>query len=167
MKTKLLVLLFLAGCILPNLLFAQFTQQGTKLVGTGYVGNPHEGTSVAISADGNTAVIGAPDDSSITGAVWVFIHNGVYGRSRVLSLLVRERLVIIFTRVFQLPFLQMVILLSREVTGITTRPGRSGYSPEAAVFGHSRVLSLLAQELLEVMLLRVFQLPFLQMVIQL
>jgi hypothetical protein len=34
-KTKLFVFLFLAGSIIPNLLFAQFTQQGPKLVGQG------------------------------------------------------------------------------------------------------------------------------------
>jgi hypothetical protein len=49
-----------------------WTQPGSKLVGTGYSGNPNQGFSVALSADGNTALIGGPFDSSDTGAVWVF-----------------------------------------------------------------------------------------------
>ncbi len=37
-----------------------WTQQGSKLVGTGNVGNAAQGYSVAISADGNTIIIGQP-----------------------------------------------------------------------------------------------------------
>jgi methionine-rich copper-binding protein CopC len=77
MKTKLLGFLFLAGSIIPNLLFGQFMQQGPKLVGTGGVGSPVEqGQSVAISSDGNTAIEGGWVDSSGTGAVWVFTRSG-------------------------------------------------------------------------------------------
>ncbi len=35
-----------------------WTQQGSKLVGTGAVGSAEQGTSVALSADGNTAIVG-------------------------------------------------------------------------------------------------------------
>jgi hypothetical protein len=38
---------------------AQFTQQGSKLVGTGAVGAAFQGQSVALSSDGNTATVGA------------------------------------------------------------------------------------------------------------
>jgi hypothetical protein len=44
-----------------QLVLAQFTQQGPKLVGTGAVNSINgikQGTSVAVSADGNTAVVG-------------------------------------------------------------------------------------------------------------
>jgi hypothetical protein len=81
-KTKLLVFLFLAGSIIPNLLFApkglaQWTQQGPKLVGTGAVGNAYQGGSVAISSDGNTAIEGGPyDNNNGTGAAWVFTRSG-------------------------------------------------------------------------------------------
>jgi hypothetical protein len=59
---------------------AQFTQQGPKLVGSGAVGSQAmQGSSVAVSADGNTAIIGGPDDNSGTGAAWVFTRsNGVW-----------------------------------------------------------------------------------------
>ena len=56
-----------------------WTQQGPKLVGSGSVGNPTQGRSVAISADGNTVISGGPDDSSNAGAAWVFTRsNGVW-----------------------------------------------------------------------------------------
>jgi hypothetical protein len=53
---------------------AQFTQQGPELDGTGAVGNA--GGSVALSADGNTAIVGAPDDNSGVGAAWVYTRSG-------------------------------------------------------------------------------------------
>ncbi len=55
---------------------AQFTQQGSKLVGTGAAGPARQGSSVAISADGNTAILGGPADNSNAGAVWVFTRSG-------------------------------------------------------------------------------------------
>jgi PKD repeat protein len=53
-----------------------WTQQGAKLVGAGAVGGAQQGVSVALSADGNTALVGGPDDNSYTGAAWVFTRNG-------------------------------------------------------------------------------------------
>jgi hypothetical protein len=55
---------------------AQFTQQGSKLAGTGYSGTPYQGLSAALSADGTTAILGGPDDNSDAGAAWVFTRNG-------------------------------------------------------------------------------------------
>jgi hypothetical protein len=56
-----------------------WTQQGEKLVATGGIGNDiGQGTSVALSADGNTAIVGGPGDS-LDGAAWVFTRtNGVW-----------------------------------------------------------------------------------------
>ena len=53
-----------------------WVQQGTKLVGTGSVEFPEQGFSVAISLDGNTAVIGGNGDNNSVGAIWVFTRNG-------------------------------------------------------------------------------------------
>ena len=53
-----------------------WTQQGSKLVGTGAVGNAYQGVSVALSADGNTAIVGGPGDNSFTGAAWVYTRSG-------------------------------------------------------------------------------------------
>src|SRR6516164_9269115 len=53
-----------------------WAQQGSKLVGTGAVGNANQGSSVALSDDGNTAVVGGPGDHSHAGAVWVFTRSG-------------------------------------------------------------------------------------------
>jgi hypothetical protein len=61
---------------------AVWTQQGTKLVGSGAVGTGAEqGYSVSLSADGNTAIVGAPLDNPIssfrgTGAAWIWTRSG-------------------------------------------------------------------------------------------
>jgi hypothetical protein len=55
---------------------SSWTQEGHKLVGNGAVGNAWQGTSVALSADGNTALVSGPQDSSGVGAVWVFTRSG-------------------------------------------------------------------------------------------
>jgi FG-GAP repeat len=51
-----------------------WTQEG-KLVGDGAVGRAHRGMSVALSADGNTAIVGGWSDNSKTGAAWVFSRS--------------------------------------------------------------------------------------------
>jgi hypothetical protein len=61
-----------------------WTQQGKKLVGTDAVGRARQGISVALSADGNTAILGGPGDKDrsapfglgATGAAWVFTRSG-------------------------------------------------------------------------------------------
>ena len=53
-----------------------WTQQGNKLVGTGAIGNAWQGSSVALSADGNTAIVGGPSDDGYVGATWVFTRSG-------------------------------------------------------------------------------------------
>jgi hypothetical protein len=53
-----------------------WTQQGSKLVGGGAVGAARQGQSVALSADGNTAMVGGYADNNLDGAAWVFIRNG-------------------------------------------------------------------------------------------
>ncbi|MGH7742915.1 MAG: FlgD immunoglobulin-like domain containing protein, partial [Candidatus Eiseniibacteriota bacterium] len=53
-----------------------WSQQGAKLVGTGNTGSSGQGYSVALSSDGNTAIIGAAYDNTYTGAAWVFTRSG-------------------------------------------------------------------------------------------
>lgn len=53
-----------------------WAQEGTALVGTGNSGNSGQGIAVALSADGNTAMIGGSADDSSKGAVWVFAREG-------------------------------------------------------------------------------------------
>jgi antibiotic biosynthesis monooxygenase (ABM) superfamily enzyme len=53
-----------------------WTQQGGKLVGTEAVGNAAQGVSIALSADGNTAIVGGTYDNKSAGAAWVFTRNG-------------------------------------------------------------------------------------------
>ena len=47
-----------------------------KLLGNDSVGLSRQGTSVALSADGNTALVGAPTDNSSRGAAWVYTRSG-------------------------------------------------------------------------------------------
>ena len=53
-----------------------WSQQGNKLVGTGSQDQPRQGSSVSISADGNTAIVGGPGDNVGTGASWIFTRSG-------------------------------------------------------------------------------------------
>jgi hypothetical protein len=58
-----------------------WTQQGSKLVGTGVVGNQANQGSVALSGDGNTAIVGGNADNGGTGAAWVFTRSaGVWAQ---------------------------------------------------------------------------------------
>jgi hypothetical protein len=56
-----------------------WSQQGAKLVGTGAVGPADQGTSVAVSGDGNTAVLGGDVDNNYVGAAWVFANESLAG----------------------------------------------------------------------------------------
>src|SRR5262245_64336638 len=61
-------------------------QEQPKLVGTGAVGSANQGMSVALSADGNTAIVGGPGPNNAdrerpplvgpAGAAWVFTRSG-------------------------------------------------------------------------------------------
>ena len=51
-------------------------QQGETLTGRDELGASGFGAEVAISADGNTALVGGQDDASQVGAVWVFRRTG-------------------------------------------------------------------------------------------
>jgi hypothetical protein len=52
-----------------------WSQQGNKLIGSGYVSQPNQGNAVAISFDGNTILVGGRNDNSGVGAVWVFVNS--------------------------------------------------------------------------------------------
>jgi predicted transcriptional regulator len=53
-----------------------WTQSGIKLVGSGAIGASKQGTSVAISHDGKTVVVGGPADDNNNGAAWVYTRSG-------------------------------------------------------------------------------------------
>jgi hypothetical protein len=64
---------------IPHPVAAQFIQQWPKLVGSGSVGSAEQGTAVALSADGNTAIVGGANDNGRRGAAWVYTRsNGVW-----------------------------------------------------------------------------------------
>ncbi len=59
-----------------------WSQQGSKIIPTGEIGEGQFGESVALSSDGNTALVGAPWDNNAhgfgpgTGAAWFFTRAG-------------------------------------------------------------------------------------------
>src|SRR5262249_58508156 len=63
-----------------------WTQQGKKVVGSDGVGSACQGMSVALSADGNSAMVGGRSDNrwdrsvpfgrGAAGAAWVFTRSG-------------------------------------------------------------------------------------------
>src|SRR4051794_37979751 len=62
---------------------AQFVEQGPPLVGADHVGYSFQGSTVALSADGSTAIVGAVSDDNPTnadgggrGCAFVFIRSG-------------------------------------------------------------------------------------------
>jgi hypothetical protein len=52
-----------------------WTQQGPKLVGTGGIGAQFQGSTLALSSDGNTALVGGPNDNANAGAAWLFTRS--------------------------------------------------------------------------------------------
>ncbi len=52
-----------------------FLQEGEKLTGSGESGLGEFGESVALSSDGNTALIGGSGDHDFVGAAWVFTRS--------------------------------------------------------------------------------------------
>jgi hypothetical protein len=53
-----------------------WSQRGSKLTGTGHMGNAFFGKTVALSADGTLALIGGHVDNKEAGAAWVFTRTG-------------------------------------------------------------------------------------------
>jgi hypothetical protein len=51
---------------------SKWTQQGSKLTGSDATADAAAGFNVALSSDGNTALIGGPRDNNGAGAVWAF-----------------------------------------------------------------------------------------------
>lgn len=60
----------------PRTKMAALIEQGSKLSGAGEIGKGSFGYAVALSGDGSTAIVGAPQDKNSTGAVWVFVRSG-------------------------------------------------------------------------------------------
>jgi hypothetical protein len=60
---------------------SSWSQQGEKLVGSGAAGAAQQGTSVALSGDGNTVVTGGISDDFYNGAAWAFVRtDGVWAQ---------------------------------------------------------------------------------------
>jgi len=55
-----------------------WAQQGSKLTGTGEIGEGHFGVSLALSSDGSRALIGGETDNASVGAAWMFVNAAHY-----------------------------------------------------------------------------------------
>jgi hypothetical protein len=75
-----------------------WTQQAGPLIGSGATGSSAQGTSVALSADGNTLAVGGPGDNSNFGAVWVWTRDGVGNWNQQGSLLIGTGLLSLTSR---------------------------------------------------------------------
>jgi uncharacterized protein (TIGR03437 family) len=65
---------------------AQLIPQGSEILGTGAIGGSSQGRSIALSSDGNTAIIGGDSDSNFIGAAWVFTRsNGLWTQQQKLT----------------------------------------------------------------------------------
>ena len=53
-----------------------FLQQGEKLTASGVSELAEQGSSVAVSSDGDTALVGAPAYNGFKGATWVYVRSG-------------------------------------------------------------------------------------------
>lgn len=53
-----------------------WTQQAGPLIGTGGSAPSRQGASVGLSSDGNTLVVGGPNDSGNIGAYWLWTRSG-------------------------------------------------------------------------------------------
>ena len=71
----IILLMFAAFASLPDRMYAQFVQQGGKLVGTGAIGSADQGFSGSISSDGNTAIAGGSGDNNSKGAAWIYTRT--------------------------------------------------------------------------------------------
>lgn len=65
------------GCWVYTREGTTWAQVGTKLNGTGNTGGARQGSSIALSADGSTFILGGVTDNSSIGAAWVFITDPV------------------------------------------------------------------------------------------
>jgi hypothetical protein len=52
-----------------------WTQQGSKVNGSGATGSAKQGTSISVSSNGTTAALGGPADNTNKGAFWFFVPN--------------------------------------------------------------------------------------------
>ena len=74
-----IILLLAAATTLAAPVAAQLVQQGAKLTAADGSLPSYFGSSVAVSADGNTIIVGGYMDDANVGAAWVFTRsNGVW-----------------------------------------------------------------------------------------
>ena len=146
-NVRTLVLIFAALLFSLQLTFADFAQQGPQLVGTGAVVPTNQGYSVAVSSDGNTAIVGGPLDKTALGRRGSSLAAAVFGPSRATSWSAVARLE---KRAKANPSPCPPTAIPPSWAGLTTRtPGRRGSTPATAVSGPSKAANWLAPARME------------------
>jgi hypothetical protein len=108
-----------------------WVQQGSKLTATGEVGEGMFGVSVALSADGNTALVGGVRNNAGVGAAWVFARSGaVWAQQAMLTATAPEE-------IGKGEFGESVALSADGNTALIGAYGDSAYTGAAWVFTRS------------------------------
>ena len=169
--------------LFPVLLFSTaaraqlFSQQGSKLVGSGAINQPNsnqtsgvngvdQGTSVALSSNGNTALVGGPNDTTALGPHGCSFGITAFGASKQASWSQTMRTEI---RISVNPsrFRAMGTRLWWEVLPITTTRERLGFlRAQATAVGASRETSWWAAAVARLKPGRVARFPYRPMAIQ-
>ena len=105
-----------------------WVQQGGPLVGTGASGSSEQGTGVALSADGNTAIISGPQGAD-GGAAWVFTRSG--------SSWAQDGSKLVATGLTDANVGDAVALSADGTTALLGAPGANGFAGAAVVFVRS------------------------------
>jgi hypothetical protein len=108
-----------------------WTQQGAKLTGGGEVGEAVFGRVLALSEDGDTALVGGPHDNGKIGAAWVFTRSGSTWTQQ------GEKLVASSGEVGTGELGAGVALSANGETALTGGPHDAGYTGAAWVFSRS------------------------------
>jgi len=75
--TSFICQLILISLFLPSTSWSQWIQQGSKLFPGNSIGSTiYHGYSVALSSDGNTAIVGGIGDDANAGAAWIYTRSG-------------------------------------------------------------------------------------------
>src|SRR6185503_11495976 len=76
MRAVVYSMLALVAAVTLSLSAAAALEPSAKLAVSGEIGEGEAGWSVALSGDGQTAIVGAPYDNGGIGAAWVFTRSG-------------------------------------------------------------------------------------------
>lgn len=109
-----------------------WSQVGSKLIGTGAIGKAYQGGSVSLSSQGNVLAIGGYRDNSNQGATWVFNNSGILTEAE--TPLPKIEPTSIYPNPFTLSLtLQSEAELPYTISNIQGIPVESGFSTSSSI----------------------------------